>query len=194
MRKPKNFYYTSEKKNQAPEHELQCKIKQYMDIHYPDTIFMSSMIGVYLTVGQVMKQKAKGAIVDGLPDMYIFDCRGGFGGFMVELKAARRKVKKGGAQERVLKTLHQIGYRVRIVDNLESAMAAIDDYMKLPPNPSPNSSLGIEKIDHSYWFQGLKEDLSQVKDKKQIDELIALLKGVKFEDVVDLNEEVIDLE
>lgn len=182
--KKNNFYYTGKKKIKDPEHVLQCEIKEYIEKAYPDTPFISSMIGVYLTAGQVVKQKAKGAIKSGYPDLYIFDCRGGFGGFMVELKAHKKKVVKGGIQEKVLKILHQSGYRVRVLNTFEHAKAAIDDYMSLPLNPNPNANPDVGTLDQGLWYQGLKEDVKQLKDKSQIDDLMKTLAAMKIEEEV----------
>ncbi len=176
MVKTGNFYYTSEKKNKAPEHDMQCKLKDYMDQNYPGVLYMSSMVGVHLTVGQAVKCKKKGAIPIGFPDFYVFNGRGGYNGLVVELKAGKNKVKKGGAQEKALMMFNNYGYRVRAASELKYAIGAVEEYFKLPPNPSPGKRTKEEILDDAV------DIVCNLVDKTKIDDIINILIKLKLKE------------
>jgi len=68
---------------------------------------------------------------NGTPDMIIFEPRGPYHGFLLEMKATRGKLSK--AQKGWLFSLTQRGYCAQVAWSAEEAIQMIDDYMALPP-------------------------------------------------------------
>ena len=73
------------RKRLKKEESLQIQVSSYLKYAYPSTIFTCESSGIRLTMGQAVKAK-KQRSQRGLPDLMIFEARGGFHGLLIELK------------------------------------------------------------------------------------------------------------
>ena len=122
------------------EESIQIAVSNYLRLVYPRVMFTSESSGIRLTMGQAMKAK-KQRSQRGLPDMMIFEARGGFFGLMIELKRDGQspfklngKLKAGehlGEQFKVIQRLNSNGYRSTFATGFDQAREIIDHYMSL---------------------------------------------------------------
>lgn len=121
--------------NDMSEFEIQKALFEYIKQRYPDVIMTSSMMGLHIP-SPITRGKAQaiGAYVRGMPDVYLWDNRGGYGMMVIELKAKKKKVKKGSEQESMLKYLSRRNICVRVYNTISAAKTGVDQYMDLPKN------------------------------------------------------------
>ena len=122
--------------NEAKLHQSIC---DYIRLQYPKTLFNSDLSGIKLTMGQAMKVK-KLRSSRGFPDLMIFEARGDYNGFFLELKRDGEKLwKKNGdwktehleEQADMIHKLVARGYYANFAIGFEDAKTQIDRYMKL---------------------------------------------------------------
>jgi len=110
---------------------------------YPKIIFTCDLSsGMKMTMGQAV-QSAKMRSSRGLPDLMIFERRGGFNGLFIELKVAGTRIKlKDGTlttdkhireQYTILCLLMNKGYRAAFGVGFDHTIAIINEYLALSP-------------------------------------------------------------
>jgi hypothetical protein len=71
-----------------PEYELQKAVCQYLELQYPDVLFLSDTgSGIKLTMPQAIRNKQIQKKTFKMPDLVVFEPRGGWHGLFLELKA-----------------------------------------------------------------------------------------------------------
>lgn len=122
--------------NEAQEHLMLCT---YIKQNYPDVIFTTDCSGLRVTMGTARKLPYLRS-GNGIPDILIFEPRGGYHGLMIEMKATGVIVnKKDGTirhdehlieQNEVLRHLRAKGYMAEFAMGFEQGKALVDAYMK----------------------------------------------------------------
>ena len=125
------------------EKSLHTAICEYVRRQYPKATFMSDGSGLRLPIG-LAKQYARLKSNKGVPDLFIAEPRGGYGGLFLEIKKAGTKVFKSNGeiykvehlmrQYEVLSRLKDLGYVAEFVIGFDHAKAVIDEYFSLAPN------------------------------------------------------------
>lgn len=120
------------------EFNLQCQIAEYIRLQYPGVIFLSTLNGIKLPIGQAA-QAAKLQCGRGLPDMVILEPRRGYHGLCGEVKTGKSEVyrKDGGIlrkrhireQGDMLLLLHERGYHASFWFGFDGAREYIDWYL-----------------------------------------------------------------
>lgn len=131
---------------------IQQQVKEYLDNQYPNLIYMFTMQGIKLNIGQAMKAKSLGMLNRGFPDLIIFKYIIHLGhpkegqsplskqktyyrnGLMIELKTEDCLNKDGSIkmtphvkeQMKIHEELRLGGWEVETVFNFEQAQAKID--------------------------------------------------------------------
>lgn len=114
------------KPHRQEESEIQMAVVRWLKLNHPTVLFSSALGGIKTTMGQAVKLKRLG-YVRGLPDLLIFEPRGGFHGLMLELKTPSGQVSV--FQKEFLKNLHDRGYRGWVSFSYEDAVIVIEDYL-----------------------------------------------------------------
>lgn len=137
------------------EFKLQASICKYLEMQYPDVMFLSDAISnVELTDPQKARNKSIQKRDFSCPDLVIFKTTSQFSGLFLELKAnspytkegklkkqtVERKDPKTGIvvevydhlqeQDRALRRLRQEGYKAEFCWSINMAIRIIDEYMK----------------------------------------------------------------
>lgn len=117
------------------EEIIHHQVCQYIRMQYPDVIFTSEPSGLKLPIGLAVKLKRLRS-GSKLPDLWILERRGNFGGLFIELKADNIYNKKGGFasphiadQAKVLDRLRAKGYAATFAIGFDDAKKEIDMYM-----------------------------------------------------------------
>lgn len=130
-----NTYKAKSKKRKAPEFDIQSEFTTYLEETYPDAFFCSSLAGSYMSKATMGKGIAMGFRA-GYPDFNVYEMKKNgdqvYGGLFIEFKAPGKKVRPGSQQAICLKGLHERGYCVRVINNLQSAKNTVDWYLALP--------------------------------------------------------------
>lgn len=124
-------------KPKQSEASIHLQICTYIRTQYPTVIFTSESSGTRLTMGQAVKAK-KLRSGNKLPDLWILEQRGGFGGLFIELKAEPIFKKDGSYktdhiadQAQVMENLNRKGYSAMFAIGFEDAKKEVDMYMML---------------------------------------------------------------
>ncbi len=126
-------------RKQQPEYELQKQVCQYLELQYPDVLFLSDTgSGIKLTMPQAIRSKAIQKNNFKMPDLVIFEPRRGHHGLFIELKARRIHTQTGSllknthveAQAESLIALLQKGYPAYFAVGFDEAKRIIDWYLK----------------------------------------------------------------
>lgn len=122
------------------EESVQIAVSKYLRLVYPNVMFTSESSGLRLTMGQAVKAK-KQRSQRGLPDMLIFEPRGGYFGLMLELKRdGESPFRRDGKlranlhlseQYEAIKKLNFNGYQSLFAVGFDQARRIIDHYMSL---------------------------------------------------------------
>ena len=120
------------------EKDLQINICRWLKLQYPEVIFTSESSGLRLTISQA-RSLAKQRSGKGLPDLMIFEPRGGYHGLFLELKREGEKVFRRDGQIRsdahlqdqysVINRLNDKGYLAGFAIGFDEARALITKYM-----------------------------------------------------------------
>lgn len=117
------------------EEIIHRQVCQYIRTQYPNVIFTSEPSGLKLPIGLAMKLKRLRSGAK-LPDLWIIERRGNYGGLFLELKAEDIHNKKGGyksphiaAQAEVLQRLNSKGYVAFFAVGFDKAKELIDCYI-----------------------------------------------------------------
>lgn len=120
------------------ESHLQSAVVQYIKLQYPFIRYCATMGGQYQPYkSQRMKMKHTG-FVKGIPDLIIYEARGGYFGFFIEIKTLKGYPTK--EQKQWIEDLNKRGYLACCLKGLDSIISAIDVYFKLPPTKQSNES------------------------------------------------------
>jgi hypothetical protein len=119
------------------EASIHLQVCNYLRAQYPNVIFTSESSGIRLTMGQAVKAK-KLRSGSKLPDLWILEQRGLYGGLLIELKAESIYKKDGtyktdhiAEQAQVIEKLNKKGYSATFAVGFEDAKKEIDMYMLL---------------------------------------------------------------
>jgi hypothetical protein len=128
------------KKNPKPrlEEDTHREICNYIKFKYPDVIFMSDGSGLKLPMGIAKKYSALKS-GRGIPDLFIAEPRGGYGGLFIEIKREETVIftKEGKLysddhlheQAKILDRLMHKGYASYFAIGVRMATDIIDKYM-----------------------------------------------------------------
>ena len=127
------------KKNILPsEFEIQCLLREWFDLQYPNIIMRCSMSGVRLPIGLAKKMKRLNPD-RAWPDIFIAEPRKKYHGLYIELKKSFNDLytKKGKyrqdkhiqEQQAVLTALFRKGYAAYFACGFQGAKNIIDDYL-----------------------------------------------------------------
>lgn len=125
------------------EEKIHMALCRYIALRYKRALFNSDLSGVPLTKGQA-KTASKMRSNAGFPDLMIFDPRGKYHGFFLELKKSGTIVyKQDGSftidkhineQKAVIDRLRAMGYYAEFGIGFDDAKKKVDEYMSLPHN------------------------------------------------------------
>ena len=124
-------------KSSLTESDIQIKVSQYIKEKYPDVIFTFDASGLRLPIGYAMKIK-KMRSSNGIPDLLVFEPKGGYNGLFIELKKDGVKIYKKDytftsehyeEQFNVIEALKDKGYCAMFAFGLDEAKAIIDFYL-----------------------------------------------------------------
>lgn len=121
------------------EKQLHKAICRYIDLQYPDVIYLSDPSGMRVTPGLMMEIKAKRCKRYALPDLIILHPNKHYKGMMIEIKKDLsqivtksgdiRKSKHVQDQLRTLERLQELGYAAIFGVSFEQMKSAINQYM-----------------------------------------------------------------
>ena len=128
-------------KRRPKEESIQIAVSKYLRLVYPRVMFTSESSGIRLTMGQAIKAK-KQRSQRGLPDMMIFEARGGFFGLMIELKRDGQSPFKLNGKLKAIQQLNLNGYRSAFATGFDQAREIIDHYMSLKKSNESSQNRG----------------------------------------------------
>lgn len=125
------------------ELQLQVQVCEFLRQEYPEVMFHSDIsAGMALSIGQAQMNKRL-QVSRGMPDIYIFEARGGWSGLFLELKAENsQQIKKDGTlgnekhivEQRDIHTLlKRRGYWTDFYIGLDQCKHIIRTYMSWEP-------------------------------------------------------------
>lgn len=110
------------------EYYIQKEVIQYLDLHYPGTLrCVSPAAGFRVSMGLAMKMISMG-YEKGTADLVILKARGGYHGFVIELKAPHGKLSPD--QKKFLKAAAEEHYKTAVYWSAEDAILGIECYME----------------------------------------------------------------
>jgi len=122
------------------EFELQVRVCEYLNTHFPDTLFLSDTVAsLKLTMGQAMRNKKIQKDSFKTPDLIIFEPKGCYNGLFIELKIDSPFKKDGtlkksehlDGQWKSILDLRRKGYYANFATGFDEAKNIIDWYMSL---------------------------------------------------------------
>jgi len=129
--------YLMKKVTEKDVHTAVCK---YLDVQYPDVIYLSDPSGMRVTIGLQMELKRKRCKRYKIPDLIILHPNKTYKGLVIEIKTDLSKVvtksgdlrkdKHTQEQNRTLEKLQQLGYAAIFAAGFDHAKRAIDLYFK----------------------------------------------------------------
>jgi hypothetical protein len=120
-----------------PEYELQKSVCKYLNLKYPNVLYMSDTIAnVKLNMMQAVRNKAIQKNGFKCPDLLIFYPNGTYCGLFIELKVKSPYKLNGGlkkdphlqGQQATINTLNLIGYKALFCTGIDEAIKTIDEY------------------------------------------------------------------
>lgn len=119
-------------KTEAQEQE---EVVAYVRIKYPNILMTTTGAGMR-NDARVSAQMNRRGYTKGMPDLLIFEPRGGFLGIVIEMKAVGGTVRPD--QKKVLAAFSQRGWKAVICRGAQQGKDAIDDFMKLEAEETKN--------------------------------------------------------
>lgn len=120
------------------EKELHKQVCKYIDIQYPDVIYLSDPSGMRVSIGLIMEIKAKRCKRYAIPDLIILHPNKVYNGLIIEIKkdlsqivtknGTIRKTKHVQDQKRTLDRLTELGYCAFFGVSFEQIKSVIDQY------------------------------------------------------------------
>ena len=124
---------------QQPEFQLQKQVCQYLNVQFPEVLFLSDTIAsLYLTVPQKVRNKSIQKNGFHCPDLIIFKPNSKYKGLFIELKV-KSPYKKDGTlrkdehlenQQRTIFELQKLGYFAVFAVGFDEAKKIIDEYLR----------------------------------------------------------------
>jgi len=121
------------------EYQLQKEVCKYLNLRYPDVLFLSDTIGnVKLTMLQAARNKAIQKYGFACPDLLILQPNKEYKGLFIELKI-KSPFKKDGTllknehleeQQKAIDKLNLLGYKALFAWDIVSICKLIDSYLK----------------------------------------------------------------
>lgn len=119
------------------EDSLQIAICTYIKMQYPGVVLTHDASGYRLSKGMAAKSKRMRSN-DKIPDLMIFEPKGGFHALLIEIKAKSIYKKNGellkndhvAEQAKTLEKLRKKGYCAEFAQSFEEAKELIDTYME----------------------------------------------------------------
>lgn len=150
-----------------PEYEIQCAFENYLLTYHPNLLATASPMGVNLPVHKAVMLKRKGCRPT-YPDHMAFlrkvDKLGNiYGALFIEFKAYGKRVIKKSDQAKTILELAHIGYFVRIVDSVESAIETLETYLALDDAPE----IVVKKKDEKVKESDVDETKGTLKHSKE---------------------------
>lgn len=120
------------------EKELHKQVCKYIDIQYPDVIYLSDPSGMRVSIGLIMEIKAKRCKKYAIPDLIILHPNKVYKGLIIEIKkdlsqiitkdGSFRKTKHVQDQKRTLDRLNELGYFAFFGVSFDQIKSVIDQY------------------------------------------------------------------
>ena len=110
------------------EHDLQCRIVNFIRTYYPDALFNSNQGELQDTVEKRIDAKYMGYLA-GSPDLEIKESSKGFIGMVIECKSPTGYGKLSEVQTEVHQKLKERGYRVIVSNDYEYVLLEIKKYL-----------------------------------------------------------------
>jgi hypothetical protein len=123
----------------SKESDIYFAIAKYMALKYPNVVWRFDFsAGMKMSLGQAKKHKGMNPH-RGYPDLFIAQCRGGFGGLYLEIKKVKIHKMDGQLmsdkhlheQSEMLLHLAKAGYRAEFSVGLDECINKIDAYLNL---------------------------------------------------------------
>ena len=122
-----------------PEQSLSSKVAYYLKRQYPKIEFRFDLIADFkMPMKMAMAIKRKYLHRVGYPDLFIAECRNGYGGLYLELKATNIYKKDGSLrknehleeQAKMHEKLRKSGYKAEFAVGYDEAVRIIDEYLR----------------------------------------------------------------
>jgi hypothetical protein len=114
-------------KDELKEFQHQQAFNKFMEL-LPNILWSASISGVNLPKPTAVKIKSMG-YKRGLPDIMIFEPRGGYHGLFIEMK--RKGGKPTEEQKWFIEELNRRGYKAVICYGFQEAIEVVEEYLKL---------------------------------------------------------------
>ena len=137
------FKHTKAKTRKLPpasEKVIHSMIADYINLQYPNVIFLSDPSGMRLSIGLRNEVKRKRCKRYKIPDLIILHPEKGYSGLILEIKKQGEKLyKRDGntwidehieAQAKSLARLKEIGYCASFAIGFDEAVSIINQYLK----------------------------------------------------------------
>lgn len=120
------------------EYQLQKMCLSYLKLQYPNVVFMSTGIGIGLTIPQAIRNKAIQKPNFACPDIAIYQPNFYHHGLFIELKV-KSPFKKNGellksdhleGQQRTIDELNKLGYFATFAVGFDEFKRIVDSYME----------------------------------------------------------------
>ncbi len=122
------------------EKQIHTLICEYLDLQYPNIIYLSDMSGMRVSIGLRVEMKRKRCKRFVIPDLIILHPKKGYHGLLIEIKAGKDdlynkngKIKKVEHLENQCKSLVQLnslGYLSAFGCGFDECKKIIDNYLK----------------------------------------------------------------
>ena len=118
------------------EYDLQKAVCNYLNLQYPEVLYISTGTSLKLTKNQAVRNKAIQKNIFKCPDLLIFKRRYGSQGLFIELKIEDPLRKNGNfksehikAQYETICELNKLGYHACFAVGFDEAKRIIDGYL-----------------------------------------------------------------
>ena len=128
------------KPRQAKEESLHNIVCMYLDLKFPNVLYITDLSGIKLPMGLAVKAKKQRHKSLKIPDITIVHPSGDYHGLAIEIKNSKsdayrvdgtlRQEKHIQKQNKTLKHLRSIGYKAEFGCGLDHCRKLIDDYFK----------------------------------------------------------------
>jgi hypothetical protein len=108
------------------EAAVQKAVIDYLRYQYPDALYCATAGGMKASYKQAARMKLTG-YVKGVPDLQIFEPRGGFHGLMIEIKKDKTSYPTT-EQKEWIKKLNERGYSAHVCKGVDEAIGVINSY------------------------------------------------------------------
>lgn len=117
------------RKNGSPEHDIQVYLVDHLEAMEVPPLYSATVGGVRVAMHTALKMKRAG-YKKGIPDLLIFEPRGGYVGLALEVKTKTGRASEH--QKKWQKELQGRGWRAEICKGLDACVKCIDEYFEVP--------------------------------------------------------------